>query len=141
VKLKALWIFALLFCVSTANAQSTTIDAQVSNINAQLKAGAITSDQAYHLLDIQYRAAESMIWATRDLPSLEMLNKTEESIFQTLTAMNFAKLKADDAEIDAALPVLQQANAELGVLAYKKWCHQTPWRAIRGYRKPAFCGR
>jgi hypothetical protein len=93
-------------------AQNCDRENEINSIRAQRDAGAITNEQAVLLTDMERQA-----W----------------------TACNLAALQANTAAFDQLAPRLEQLTAEINALARKKWCHQNPWRFIRGYREPKWC--
>jgi hypothetical protein len=58
-----------------------------------------------------------------------------------LLKQDLTTLQSHDAEIERLTLEIESLTAFYELRAHKKWCHQTLWRRLRGYREPAWCYR
>ena len=110
--MKPILIVIVLLMSIACFAQNCDRENEINSIRAQRDAGTITVEQAGFLVAMQRDA-----W----------------------TACNLAVLQSNTAAFEEFAPQLEQAAIAIHVMAYKKWCHQSLWRRIRGYRQPKWC--
>ena len=97
----------------------------------------VTTDQ----LNSELNAVTIQILITKDQGKLEELVAREQSLVDELTARDRTALEANDAAFNSLGTQMTALDAEIQAMAYKKWCHTNPWRWIRRYRNPDWCGR
>ncbi len=92
-------------------------------------------------LNSELNAVTIQILTTKDQSKLSVLVAREQSLVDELTARNRATLQANDAAFNSLETQMTGLDAEIQAIAYKKRCHTNPWRWLRRYRKPDWCGQ
>jgi hypothetical protein len=90
-------------------------------------------------LQTRYDALNAQYWQTWDLDRLRLIEAELDPIREELTRRDLTALQANDAAFEALNTQIQAATAQIHAAAVRKWCHQTLWRRLRGYREPAWC--
>jgi hypothetical protein len=106
---------------------------------AQLKT--FFEQDTFEQLQVTYNDLNKQYFAATDDKQRDWLNAELNVASDVLTEKNLAVLRGNDAAFEGLAVQINEATVELNRLAHKKWCHQTPWRLIRGYREPAWCSQ
>ena len=97
------------------------------------------AQQTSQELDAHYQALSAQLPQETDREKAGLIEAEEVSISQELDRRILADLQANDAALDAIGQQIQAATVQIEGLAHRKWCHQTLWRRLRGYREPGWC--
>jgi hypothetical protein len=65
----------------------------------------------------------------------------QELVSNIMQVKAIAELKANDVFWEDLSTQVSQSAEYLDKLVHQKWCHQTLWRRMRGYREPAWCNK
>ncbi len=89
----------------------------------------VTTDQ----LNSELNAVTIQILITKDQGKLEELVAREQSLVDELDSRDRAEIRANTEKLEAARIHVVDVD--------RKQCHTNPWRWIRRYRNPDWCGR
>ena len=98
------------------------------------------AQQSYDTLHARYEALQTVYWQTNDLVQLDAILAEQTPIGDELTRRDVAQIHATSAALETGIILFaQHQDAIKQAAARAKWCHQTPWRLIRGYHEPRWC--
>lgn len=120
-----LWVFIL--CAACCGAQESQYSVE------------ILSHETVEQLQQQYDQQSKLLWSTIDLNTIKVLNENIKNLGDEITNRDDAILTRNTSDFNKLIPILQQVTKEKMEQARGKWCHQTLWRLLTGYKKPNWC--